>query len=152
MTTPKRILCPTDFGEASREALRTATELAGVFCAELVLMHVVDPVRYVIACPEAYGFGAIVCASVVGRAVESATFTIRRLAAEVLPAGIARRERVEVGSPAARILGVAQSEGSDLIVIGARRRSWWRRFFDPSLAGLVARRSTCPVLVVPEPM
>ncbi|MDD4903320.1 MAG: universal stress protein, partial [Candidatus Bipolaricaulis sp.] len=43
MLPPRRILCPTDFGETAQAALRSAIELAGIFCAELVLMHVVDP-------------------------------------------------------------------------------------------------------------
>ena len=148
MTTPKRILCPTDFGDASREALRAAVELAGIFCAELVLVHVIDPLRFTIACPETYGLGAITCAPVLGSAIQAATSAIRCLAAEVLPTGLAPRDRVELGSPVARILSVARSEKSDLIVMGMRRRSWWRRVIDPSLTELVARRSSCPVLVV----
>ena len=148
MSTPKRILCPTDFGEASREAVRTAAELAGIFCAELILVHIVDPVRFVVVCPEACGVGVMACSSTLNRIIESATSAVRTLARELMPAGFVRRARVEVGSPLARILGVAQSEGTDLIVMGTRRRPWWRRVLAPSLAETVARRSTCPVLLV----
>ena len=40
----KKILCPTDFTEPSYEALRVANELALHFSAELLLIHVVNPI------------------------------------------------------------------------------------------------------------
>lgn len=148
MGTPKVILCPTDFGEATLDALRTAAELAAIACAEVVLVHVVNPMRFTIPCPEHCGLGAVVVAPMLGRSIESAARALRRIAAEVLPQGLAWRARVELGSPESRILEAARSENSDLIVMGTRCRSLWRRVLDPSLAEWVVRHSVCPVLVV----
>lgn len=148
MLPPRRILCPTDFGETAQAALRSAIELAGIFCAELVLMHVVDPLPCAISCPGSSGLGVVLCAPILADSIESAKGTLRRLAAELLPAGLAYRERVDLGSPAARILEAARSEKSDLIVMGMRPRSWLRRCFRPSPTLAVARDASCPVWVV----
>jgi nucleotide-binding universal stress UspA family protein len=59
MLPVKKILCPTDFSEPSREALKTGGEFASHFRAELALLHVVpvlpalpsDP-NYVLRVPE----------------------------------------------------------------------------------------------------
>src|SRR5512143_4358335 len=54
----KKILCPIDFSETSRAALRTAVALAGQLGAELVLLHVYQmpsvtlPDGFVVAGPE----------------------------------------------------------------------------------------------------
>ncbi|MGD9675990.1 MAG: universal stress protein [Candidatus Bipolaricaulia bacterium] len=148
MLPPKRILCPTDLGETAQAAVRFAIELAGIFCAELVLMHVVDPVPYSISCPESSGLGAVLCVPILTGAIESAKDALRRLAADLLPPELAHRERVDLGSPADRILEAARSEGSDLIVMAMGRGSWLGRCFGPPLTLTVARRSRCPVWVV----
>jgi nucleotide-binding universal stress UspA family protein len=41
----KKIICPTDFSEASYAALDKASELAEHFDAELCVLHVVEPHR-----------------------------------------------------------------------------------------------------------
>lgn len=42
----RRILAPTDFSELSKQGLKSAFELAEVFGAQLLLLHVVDPPPY----------------------------------------------------------------------------------------------------------
>jgi nucleotide-binding universal stress UspA family protein len=84
--------------------------------------------------------------------------------AEVLSGGISRdvaeirgiaaleragvRTRVEEGDPSERILQVAAQERCDVIILGRRRRSWWRRFTGDNVVGRVIREAPCPVLVV----
>ena len=46
----EKILWPTDFSEASYEAVRTADTLALYFSAELVLVHIIPPVPLIPAC------------------------------------------------------------------------------------------------------
>jgi len=45
----KKIVCPTDFSEPSFEALQAAVELARHFSAELIVVHVVQPIPVVAA-------------------------------------------------------------------------------------------------------
>ena len=123
MTTATKILCPTDFGDASEKAVRAATALAGVFCIEPILTLVIDPVRFAVSCLEASGLGAIACAPVLRDAIHAATSAVRRAAAEARATGLMSRKRVELGSPVTRILSTTRSGGSDLILVGSRCRS-----------------------------
>jgi hypothetical protein len=57
----KKIICPTDFSEPSFEALEAAVELARYFSAELIVVHVVQPVPVVAAeyvSPAAFNISA----------------------------------------------------------------------------------------------
>src|SRR5919108_5390924 len=42
----RRILAPTDFSELSKQGLTSALELAEIFGAKLLLLHVVEPPPY----------------------------------------------------------------------------------------------------------
>jgi universal stress protein A len=59
MLSIKKILCPTDFSEASRSAMREAADLATRYQADLLLVHVVQALpalppnpNYVFEVPE----------------------------------------------------------------------------------------------------
>jgi nucleotide-binding universal stress UspA family protein len=56
-----------------------------------------------------------------------------------------------VGPPAESIVGEAQRQGSDLIVVGARGLGTFRRVLLGSVSESVLRRAPCPVLVVRPP-
>jgi len=58
------------------------------------------------------------------------------------------KTRVEAGPIHERILGVAAEERCDVIILGARRRSWLRKIFGDNVVGKVIRQAPCPVLVV----
>lgn len=47
------------------------------------------------------------------------------------------------------LLGLAHERDADVIVVGHRSRSWFRRLFGRSVAERVVARSTCSVLVIP---
>jgi len=53
------------------------------------------------------------------------------------------------GIPAWEIAAVANRLGADLIVIGHRHRSLWRRCMEASVAKRVIDRARCNVIVVP---
>lgn len=58
------------------------------------------------------------------------------------------RTRVESGPVHERILAVAEEERCDVIILGSRKRSWWRKLVGDNVVGRVIRRAPCPVLVV----
>ena len=52
----RRILCPTDFSDPSNEALKIANELARHFSSEVVLLHVLQPMRSSVTTEPHTGF------------------------------------------------------------------------------------------------
>lgn len=122
----RRILCPTDFSEPAREALRTATELAAHQNAVLTLLHIHEPT--LLSPPH-----------LIVEEVETGLAQWRREAQDL---GVPRVEAVSAGSsgPASDTLIRRAREGSfDLIVIGSGT---------PSFVEKVVRHAPCPVLVV----
>ena len=140
-----RILCATDFSEASSEALRLAVALAEKHHSEMTFLHVVETLSEM---SEA--------ASRVLVDVESLRQDIDRRTRERLQHALtavgpteARIEpRVAVGSAYKEILKIAAVERMDLIVIGAQGHSLLERMLSGSNAQHVIRAATCPVLTV----
>jgi nucleotide-binding universal stress UspA family protein len=60
--------------------------------------------------------------------------------------------RLEMGSPAERILSIAQQERTDLIVMGTRGVGAMQEFVLGSVAHRVVTHATCPTLIVKAPL
>lgn len=143
-----RILCATDFSEASAHALDFTLALAGATQAEVTLLHAVEFVPdlgeavYRVALPE----------------VQPLRLELQRKAAQRLDDALtsARRHgvsvrvtpRVVVGRAYKEILWAATEERADLIVIGAQGHGPIEHLVSGSNAQHVIRRATCPVLTV----
>jgi nucleotide-binding universal stress UspA family protein len=71
---------------------------------------------------------------------------------EIKRAAVAERAlvktRLEEGDPSRKIIEVAEEERCDLIIVGARKRSWLRKITGDNVVNKVISRSPCPVLVV----
>jgi nucleotide-binding universal stress UspA family protein len=140
MTDFRRICCPTDFSEASREALREGSQLARRYGAGLTVLHVAEPVH---GGPE--------------MAFAAAAQQIEEAAASSLSAWKTEAERMlggQVGSvlvagpPAPAIVRFARDSGTDLIVMASHGRTGIRRLVLGSVAEQVLRSAPCDVLVV----
>jgi nucleotide-binding universal stress UspA family protein len=66
-----------------------------------------------------------------------------------MPRDVSIERQVICGRPAAELARLAY--GGDLLVLGSRHRGWLRRLAPGSVARSVARRTRCPVVIVPEP-
>ena len=66
-----------------------------------------------------------------------------------MPGDVSTERQVISGRPAAELARLAY--GGDLLVLGSRHRGWLRRLAPGSVARSVARRTRCPVVIVPEP-
>lgn len=144
----KAILAPTDFSDASKEAVKTAHDLAQALQAELILVHVVNavpPFPGNIA-PTAAGFNIDMYQRDLithwGRELEAFARRIREGENKVLTL-------VREGDPGANIVELAEEEGVDLVVIATHGRTGLMRFVFGSVAEKVVRHSPCPVLVIP---
>jgi nucleotide-binding universal stress UspA family protein len=139
MITIRRILCPVDFSEYSRGALRHAVALARWHQATVTVLHVEDML-----------LGA-------ARAEISlhAQFPVGvndELRAFVADAGCDRpgvSVLTTVGDAVNGILERAKQDSSDLIVMGTRGRSGVARLVLGSVTERVVRQSMCPVMTIP---
>jgi len=127
----ERILVPIDFSTNSMHALAAALSLTQRFGAELLLLHVVEPVYA--AEPN----------------MASADLTTLLDAQERTADERLGRILVECGVPAQVIMEVARRTATDLIVIATHGRTGLSRMLIGSVAERVVRRAGCPVLTVP---
>ena len=136
------IVCPVDYSDCSKRALRFAGALADHFQSRLIVLHVFDPLLAGTA--ELHGV------DVTGSDGQT---ELDSFVADYLPAGVRDGKQLErvlaLGSPGRRILELARSREADLVVMGTHGFSGVRRaVFGSTLQG-VLRRVRIPVLAVP---
>lgn len=127
-----RILAPTDFSVCSLTALEHAEDLARVFRAELVIMHVEE--------------APLTPAELVAITGGAADREIGRVVEHLHASRIRCRGVVRAGVPAAEILTVAAEEDVGLVVMGTHGRRGMRHLLLGSVAEHVVRAARCPVL------
>ena len=138
-----RILCPTDFSDASAHAVDLATLIAGWYKARIAALHVVSTA---VVLPEfsLSPSGSVDDASLSAlRSATAGNFT------QASGAGVGVDVFLEVGSPAALILDKAASLPADLIVMGTHGTSGFQHLMLGSVTERVLRKAVCPVLTVP---
>lgn len=138
----RAIVCAVDESDAIDDVVRVAHALASALRGRLVLVHVAPPT-------EAPGVSAAPAGQERLREEELAD-------ARALLEGVAGRldagdaeQRAEVGSPADRIVAIADEEDAALVVIGSRGRGDVKSALLGSVSHGVASKATCPVVIVP---
>lgn len=129
-----RILAPTDFSMCSLTALEHAEDLARVFRAELVVMHVEE--------------APLTPAELVAITGGTADREVGRVVEHLRASRIRCRGLVRAGAPAAEILQVAAAEDVGLIVVGTHGRGGIRHLLLGSVAEHIVRAARCPVLTM----
>jgi len=139
--TARKILFPTDFSHTGDAALELATSLARERGATLMVVHVEEP-------PAAYGGGEMYYGM-----PEPAIDDLQQMLAEVVPAGsdVAVEHRLITGDPASAIARLAEEEDVELIVMGTHGRTGLLRLLMGSVAEVVVRQASCPVLTYKQP-
>jgi nucleotide-binding universal stress UspA family protein len=141
----RKILAPTDLSELSRLGVRYALEMAKELGAVVIVHHVVPigedwfsrhenfaPARELLAREKAS------LEQFLGETVSDSMNV-----AEI-------RQRVEIGSPYANIVELAESEGVDMIVMSTHGRTGFDHMLMGSVTEKVVARAPCPVLVIPR--
>ncbi len=140
----KRILVPVDFSPDSRNALQYAADLAAVSRAEIVMLHVVEPVYvaepYMGVAPEVGIF--------LDEQRRNAKAVLARLGTDLKKKGQRVRTMVTAGPPALLIVDAAKDLRADLIVMGTHGRTGLAHMLIGSVAEKVVRTAQCPVLTV----
>jgi len=140
----KTLLCPIDFSELSAQALAYAGRLAACWDARLVVVYADTflPPPYFTA-DEAQELVLSL-----DRSKQAAGRQLKRFAEEHL----GKRDKVETRIaellPVPAIVGTAEQEGADLVVMGTHGRSGLSRLMLGSVAERVLREIHIPVLTV----
>ncbi len=136
------ILCPVDFSDASRGALRYGAVIARHFGSRLVVLTATDPLLAEAASIETSA-----------AAFTTATLSaLRRFAGETIDGGtpaVAMAFDAAVGKADAAILRGAGAHRAALIVMSSHGLTGFRKMFFGSTTERVLRETRVPVLVVP---
>jgi nucleotide-binding universal stress UspA family protein len=149
--TFSKILAPTDFSEDSKLALSYAIELAQKFSAEIIVVHVDQPLAPVMVSELNPGLDVGTMNRI---AEEQRLLALRELdqtSARLRESGVKSRGLMRVGAPFLEIIHAAQSENADLIVMGTHGRSGLAHVLIGSVAERVVNKAHCAVLTVRHP-
>jgi nucleotide-binding universal stress UspA family protein len=141
----KTILVPTDFSADAEKALSTATELAKLFGARIVVLHAyhVD-IPVVSSMAGGYALPQRFYEDLRSQATAQVEKLAKGAAAEGIEAtGIALQEPAAVA-----IAAQAESLPADLIVMGTRGLTGLKHVVLGSVAERVVRTAPCPVLTL----
>lgn len=143
MLAVRSILCPVDFSEESRQALRWASAIAQHRGGDMTVLSVLEPLL-------AQAAGIRLGIDLAGTEAEPA---LREFVEATLPerARQASRVRMEVtvGDPSEAILQTGRRLKAGLIVMGTHGLGGFRKFLLGSTTEHVLRRTEWPVLAVP---
>jgi universal stress protein A len=140
MASASPVLCPVDFSDASRGALRYARYVAGHYQLPLIVMTVIDPLL-----DEAVRLAGAEQKMSDRAALQHFIESTFQSEHHTVPADLI----ATVGKPAPEILRVAVERRCALIVMASQGMSGVRKLFFGSTAERVLREATVPVLITP---
>jgi nucleotide-binding universal stress UspA family protein len=138
----KRILVPVDFSDSSAKLLNYAIEFARMHQAELILVHVIEPLNYAVPrwIPEP--------TALLEEQRKEAAAQIAKLEKRARDKRIRCVSEIHFGVVYQVIADFAQQCGADLIVIATHGRTGLAHMIIGSVAERVIQSAACPVLVV----
>ena len=144
----KRILCPTDFSQASLSALPYAVEIARLFNAQIFVIYVV-PVL-----PPAAGelgfYPEPAAIEYMAAFRTDADKQIDQMLREQIPKEVKASKVLRDGDAASEILQAVEKLQIDLVTIATHGRTGWQHLVFGSVAEKVIRMCKVPVLTVRE--
>ena len=145
----KRLLVAVDGSDNAARAARVATAIAGKFNAQLIVCHVIQTPFYSFA-QDGLAVPADVLKDYIAAAREDAKITVEKLvevakASHVTAVSVIQENALSVVEA---IVDLAERRGVDLIVIGTRGRTGFKKLLMGSVSLGVMNHAQCPVLVV----
>jgi nucleotide-binding universal stress UspA family protein len=145
MISLKKILCPIDHSDCSKEALKYAVSFAMKDEAKLYLLHIID-IR---------SFNDSLVAMSQQIPDKETLEQLRMKLLDCIPEDIRDDMDVEAtviqGIPFAEIISTAKEKEIDMIVIGSHGRTGISHMMLGSVSEKVVRKAPCPVLTVRQP-
>jgi nucleotide-binding universal stress UspA family protein len=139
-------LYASDYSKASEPALEHAVDLAKQNNAELVVVHVIEPVT-----PYAAGddwSGAELYLRLEESTRRDAQASMQKLMQRLSRFKVKAKSLLLKGSAYDQIVKAARTRKADMIVIGTHGRTGLSKLFLGSVAGRVVSTAPCPVLTV----
>ena len=150
MTHIRRILCPVDFSEYSRQALDFAVAIARWYDARITVLYVRAFSMPVLATGPFIGTEVFGAEPLTDRERTDLRHRLTDFVASDVAAGAAIDIDVDQGySVSACIVSQAKGLDADLITMGTHGRSGLDHALIGSVAEKVLRKAPCPVLTVP---
>jgi nucleotide-binding universal stress UspA family protein len=147
MIAIRRLLCPTDFSDASRHAIDHALVIARWYEATIIGLHVYNPVSVPVGSVGLADDGGTTFASPADSS--RLQLQLKDTFAPVTASGVPLETVIEGGSPALQILHGVGAHRADLIVMGTHGANGFERLLLGSITEKVVRKAGCPVLTVP---
>lgn len=141
-----RILYATDYSKASARALDEAVALAKQNGAELLVLHVIDPVSAYVA-GEDIG-GAELYMKLEETTKQEAENSMKKLMDKLSKLKLNAKSLLLRGTAHDQIVRAAKSRRVNLIVIGTHGRTGLSKLLMGSVANQIVSRAHCPVLTV----
>ena len=142
----KRILYATDYSKASARALDQAVQLAKQNAAELLVVHVLEPVTPYVTGDD-YGSTELYL-RLEETTKKEAQSSMHKLMQKLQKLKVKAKSLLLKGSTHDQIIKAAKSAKADMIVIGTHGRTGLTKLFMGSVAGKVVSTAQCPVLTV----
>jgi nucleotide-binding universal stress UspA family protein len=141
---PKLIMSPIDFSEHSQDALKTASDLASSFGAELCLVHVVPAIPKLPSAATMFHEGEYE-----RQLHEDAQKQLDEMVRTIGRRGVAARTVVGTANDVSmELLRIAEHNSVDLIVIATHGMTGWHQLAFGSVTDKVVRLAAYPVLVL----
>ncbi len=136
-----RIITSIDGSSLSRRVVERAADMAATFQAKVILLHVRQKVPDILGEPYYQ--------KVLNKYTDSANGITAPLKTLLEERGVENEVLVLEGDPAEAIVGAANDENCDLIVMGTRGLSNLQRVALGSVSHKVLQAAECMVLIVP---
>jgi nucleotide-binding universal stress UspA family protein len=142
----RRILHATDYSKASERALQEAVDFAKQNNAEMLVVHVIQPVVPYVA-GEDIG-AAELYVKLEESTKQEAQRSMDKLMQRLERLGVKAKSLLLRGIPADQIVKAAKNRKADMIVIGTHGRTGLSKLFMGSVASRVISTAPSPVLTV----
>lgn len=148
MFAPKTILVATDFTEFSDRAVRDAIEMAKIYKARLIMLHVVD--EHLQQCVVDYCLSAEAFTELQEKTEHNSRASLeeqfKKVSAQLNGTDVVFK--VRFGIPYNEILNEQQEDRSDLIILGSHGKRGFVHNMLGGVADKVTHGASVPVLVV----
>jgi nucleotide-binding universal stress UspA family protein len=137
--TIRKIFCPVDFSNISKQALIISRELAQTFSSDVEIVHVLQD--SVMRKMKAFGNMETAMKDV---------YELEKTRLEEFLSGLSADNAgiMDQGEPHKRIVSLAKEKDIDLIVMGARGLGFIKGMLIGSVTDAVLKSAPCPVLVI----
>jgi nucleotide-binding universal stress UspA family protein/CBS domain-containing protein len=139
----QKILVPIDESDTAKKALDVALDLAKQYSSEICILHVIQSPKIPVTI-----YTARMHEDEQETEEKKSKQLLEKAFAKAAEAGVGASTRLGYGEPADKIVQIADEEGFNLIVMGAKRKSTMRRFILGSVSSKVTHTASCPTFIV----